>query len=90
MSNFDDSITDYKRRVRVFNRLSNRQNWTHVAKDTAKSKRGLESLDLVEIVRLVVKSSNLDPCRSNLDEFEFSIEKHKTIVFKNSMVFANH
>ena len=37
----------------------------------AKSKLGLESLDLAEIVRLVVKSFHLDPCRSNFSHFEF-------------------
>ena len=40
----------------------------------AKSKVGLESIDLVEIVRLVVKSSHLDPCRSHFRHFEFFVK----------------
>ena len=41
----------------------------------AKSKVGRESIDIVEIVRLVVKSSRLDPCRSHFRHLEFFFVK---------------
>ena len=73
MSNFDDSMTDRKLRVRAFNRSSNRQFSTHVAKVMAESNDRAKLIDLVEISRSVVKSSNFDPWRSKFGKFEFFI-----------------
>ena len=81
VSKFNDSITDWKPRLSSFNRLSNHQNWTHVAKVVAKSNHDAKSIDLVEMLRMVVKSPILDPCRLNLGKFAFCMENYDFLMY---------